>query len=156
MLYYLSSLKTVEILRVWLYSLLLHWCIYYSPLYLHKVLKFYEHFFSSINFWDCVIASLCLCVSMALALVTDNTCSLFLQENGVYTIAKLILPNKQKNAAKTNLLQVISMSIVLQYQVTEIWGNSGNINSLPVSVLTGREKCQVREAGMKTNAVKTV
>lgn len=93
---------------------------------------------------------------MALALVTDNTCSLFLQENGVYTIAKLILPNKQKNAAKTNLLQVISMSIVLQYQVTEIWGNSGNINSLPVSVLTGREKCQVREAGMKTNAVKTV
>ncbi|XP_062970395.1 serine/threonine-protein kinase Nek10 isoform X7 [Cynocephalus volans] len=27
------------------------------------------------------------------------------RENGVYTIAKLILPNKQKNAAKTNLLQ---------------------------------------------------
>ncbi|XP_071465403.1 serine/threonine-protein kinase Nek10 isoform X7 [Marmota flaviventris] len=31
--------------------------------------------------------------------------ALLLQENGVYTIAKLILPNKQKNAAKTNLLQ---------------------------------------------------
>eukprot|EP00074_Homo_sapiens_P112581 XP_024309142.1 serine/threonine-protein kinase Nek10 isoform X12 [Homo sapiens] len=30
---------------------------------------------------------------------------LFFQENGVYTIAKLILPNKQKNAAKSNLLQ---------------------------------------------------
>ncbi|XP_076400596.1 serine/threonine-protein kinase Nek10 isoform X5 [Peromyscus maniculatus bairdii] len=27
------------------------------------------------------------------------------EENGVYTIAKLILPSKQKNAAKTNLLQ---------------------------------------------------
>lgn len=93
---------------------------------------------------------------MAVALVTDNTCSLFFQENGVYTIGKLILPNKQKNAAKTNLLQVISMSIFLQYQVTEIWGNSGYINSLPVSVLIGREKYQVREAGMKTNAVKTV
>ncbi|XP_076724772.1 serine/threonine-protein kinase Nek10 isoform X6 [Callospermophilus lateralis] len=31
--------------------------------------------------------------------------ALLLQENGVYTIAKLILPNKQKNAVKTNLLQ---------------------------------------------------
>ncbi|XP_069329425.1 serine/threonine-protein kinase Nek10 isoform X7 [Eulemur rufifrons] len=29
----------------------------------------------------------------------------FSEENGVYTIAKLILPNRQKNAAKTNLLQ---------------------------------------------------
>lgn len=64
---------------------------------------------------------------MALALVTGNMCPLFFQENGVYTIAKLILPNKQKNAAKTNLLQVISTSIVLQYQVTEIWGNFDNI-----------------------------
>ncbi|NP_001381897.1 serine/threonine-protein kinase Nek10 isoform 10 [Homo sapiens] len=31
--------------------------------------------------------------------------ALLLKENGVYTIAKLILPNKQKNAAKSNLLQ---------------------------------------------------
>ncbi|XP_052046667.1 serine/threonine-protein kinase Nek10 isoform X4 [Apodemus sylvaticus] len=31
--------------------------------------------------------------------------TLLFQENGVYTIAKLILPNKQSNAAKTNLLQ---------------------------------------------------
>lgn len=45
--------------------------------------------------------------------VIDNMALLFFQENGIYTIAKLILPNKQKNAAKTNLLQVISMSIVL-------------------------------------------
>ncbi|XP_054585823.1 serine/threonine-protein kinase Nek10 isoform X8 [Eptesicus fuscus] len=34
-----------------------------------------------------------------------QVCAPLLQENGVYTIAKLILPNKQKNAAKTNLLQ---------------------------------------------------
>lgn len=51
---------------------------------------------------------------MALSLLTDNMVPLFFQENGVYTIAKLILPNKQKNAAKTNLLQVINVSIVLQ------------------------------------------
>lgn len=51
---------------------------------------------------------------------------LFFQENGVYTIAKLILPNKQKNAAKTNLLQVMKMSIPFQYQVTEIRGSSDN------------------------------
>lgn len=63
---------------------------------------------------------------MTLPLVTDNMAPLFLQENGVYTIAKLILPTKQKNAARTNLLQVINMSIVLQYRVTEIWGNFGN------------------------------
>ncbi|XP_046956272.1 serine/threonine-protein kinase Nek10 isoform X7 [Lynx rufus] len=31
--------------------------------------------------------------------------TLLSRENGIYTIAKLILPNKQKNAAKTNLLQ---------------------------------------------------
>lgn len=52
---------------------------------------------------------------------------LFFQENGVYTIAKLILPNKQKNAAKTNLLQVTNISVALQYQVTEIWGNPDNL-----------------------------
>lgn len=62
-----------------------------------------------------------------MSLVTDNMDTLFFQENGVYTIAKLILPNKQKNAAKTNLLQVISMYIVLQYQVTETWGNFDNL-----------------------------
>uniref|UniRef100_A0A8C5L3Y4 Serine/threonine-protein kinase Nek10 n=1 Tax=Jaculus jaculus TaxID=51337 RepID=A0A8C5L3Y4_JACJA len=32
-------------------------------------------------------------------------CHMIDYENGIYTIAKLILPNKQKNAAKTNLLQ---------------------------------------------------
>ena len=52
---------------------------------------------------------------------------LFFQENGVYTIAKFILPNKQKNAAKSNLLQVINMSLVLQYQVIEILGNYGKM-----------------------------
>ena len=54
-----------------------------------------------------------LCISLALWLVTDNMASLFFQENGIYTIAKLILRNKQKNAAKTNLLQVINISIIL-------------------------------------------
>lgn len=64
---------------------------------------------------------------MLLSLVTGNMMLLFFQENGVYTIAKLILPNRQKNAAKTNLLQVINMSMVLQYQVTEVQGTSDNI-----------------------------
>lgn len=45
----------------------------------------------------------------------------------MYTIAKLILPNKQKNAVKTNLLQVTNISVALQYQVTEMWGNSDNL-----------------------------
>lgn len=43
--------------------------------------------------------------------------SLFFQENGVYTIAKLILPSKQKNAAKTNLLQVTSLSFAFYLKV---------------------------------------
>ena len=42
----------------------------------------------------------------------NNVAPLFFQENGVYTIAKLILPNKQKNAANTHLLQVRRVSIV--------------------------------------------
>lgn len=152
MLYDLSSLKTVEILdcgcSFWCLKVL-HWYIYCSLVNLYKVLKFYEYFSSNINFWGCVVASLCFCVSMALPLVIDNTGSLFFQENGVYTIAKLILPNKQKNAAKTNLLQVISMSIVLQYWVTEIWGNWDNINSLPVSVVSGRENIGCKRLAWK-------
>ncbi|XP_065740862.1 serine/threonine-protein kinase Nek10 isoform X4 [Phocoena phocoena] len=53
------------------------------------------------------------CCAALTELVLDDTNAhqvvqvraLFFQENGIYTIAKLILRNKQKNAAKTNLLQ---------------------------------------------------
>ncbi|KAM5280398.1 serine/threonine-protein kinase Nek10 isoform 8-T8 [Ctenodactylus gundi] len=46
------------------------------------------------------------CCAALTELVLDSTnAHQVVQENGVYTIAKLILPNKQKNAAKTNLLQ---------------------------------------------------
>lgn len=34
------------------------------------------------------------------------------QANGIYTIAKLILPNKERNAEKTSLLQVTPFIII--------------------------------------------
>ncbi|XP_040603560.1 serine/threonine-protein kinase Nek10 isoform X1 [Mesocricetus auratus] len=45
------------------------------------------------------------CAALTELALNDANAHQVVQENGVYTIAKLILPNKQKNAAKTNLLQ---------------------------------------------------
>ncbi|XP_066206885.1 serine/threonine-protein kinase Nek10 isoform X2 [Saccopteryx leptura] len=45
------------------------------------------------------------CAALTELVLNDTNAQQVVQENGVYTIAKLILPNKQKNAAKTNLLQ---------------------------------------------------
>ncbi|KAM4856027.1 serine/threonine-protein kinase Nek10 isoform X3 [Urocitellus parryii] len=45
------------------------------------------------------------CAALTELALNDTNAHQVVQENGVYTIAKLILPNKQKNAAKTNLLQ---------------------------------------------------
>ncbi|XP_074201490.1 serine/threonine-protein kinase Nek10 isoform X4 [Camelus bactrianus] len=45
------------------------------------------------------------CAALTELVLNDANAQQVVQENGVYTIAKLILPNKQKNAAKTNLLQ---------------------------------------------------
>ncbi|XP_006883487.1 PREDICTED: serine/threonine-protein kinase Nek10 [Elephantulus edwardii] len=45
------------------------------------------------------------CAALTELVLNDTNAHQVLQENGVYIIAKLILPNKQKNAAKTNLLQ---------------------------------------------------
>ncbi|KAM5188693.1 serine/threonine-protein kinase Nek10 isoform 7-T7 [Callospermophilus lateralis] len=45
------------------------------------------------------------CAALTELALNDTNAHQVVQENGVYTIAKLILPNKQKNAVKTNLLQ---------------------------------------------------
>ncbi|XP_052590039.1 serine/threonine-protein kinase Nek10 isoform X6 [Peromyscus californicus insignis] len=45
------------------------------------------------------------CAALTELALNDTNAHQVVQENGVYTIAKLILPNKQKNAAKTILLQ---------------------------------------------------
>ncbi|XP_063113123.1 serine/threonine-protein kinase Nek10 isoform X3 [Cavia porcellus] len=45
------------------------------------------------------------CAALTELVLNDTNAHQVVQENGVYTIAKLILPNKQKNAAKTHLLQ---------------------------------------------------
>ncbi|XP_077616857.1 serine/threonine-protein kinase Nek10 isoform X1 [Crocuta crocuta] len=45
------------------------------------------------------------CAALTELVLSDTNAHQVVQENGIYTIAKLILPNKQKNAAKTNLLQ---------------------------------------------------
>ncbi|XP_029419382.1 serine/threonine-protein kinase Nek10 isoform X3 [Nannospalax galili] len=45
------------------------------------------------------------CAALTELALNDTNAHQVVQENGVYTIAKLILPNKQNNAAKTNLLQ---------------------------------------------------
>ncbi|XP_052046668.1 serine/threonine-protein kinase Nek10 isoform X5 [Apodemus sylvaticus] len=45
------------------------------------------------------------CAALTELALNDTNAHQVVQENGVYTIAKLILPNKQSNAAKTNLLQ---------------------------------------------------
>nr|XP_036864600.1 serine/threonine-protein kinase Nek10 [Manis javanica] len=45
------------------------------------------------------------CAALTELVLNDTNAHQVVQENGVYTIAKLILPNRQKNAAKTNLLQ---------------------------------------------------
>ncbi|KAB0361065.1 hypothetical protein FD754_005221 [Muntiacus muntjak] len=45
------------------------------------------------------------CAALTELVLDDTNAHQVVQENGIYTIAKLILPNKQKNAAKTNLLQ---------------------------------------------------
>ncbi|XP_055270774.1 serine/threonine-protein kinase Nek10 isoform X5 [Moschus berezovskii] len=45
------------------------------------------------------------CAALTELVLDDSNAHQVVQENGIYTIAKLILPNKQKNAAKTNLLQ---------------------------------------------------
>ncbi|XP_055141313.1 serine/threonine-protein kinase Nek10 isoform X11 [Symphalangus syndactylus] len=45
------------------------------------------------------------CAALTELVLNDTNAHQVVQENGVYTIAKLILPNKQKTAAKTNLLQ---------------------------------------------------
>ncbi|MBZ3870265.1 Serine/threonine-protein kinase Nek10 [Sciurus carolinensis] len=45
------------------------------------------------------------CAALTELALNDTNAHQVVQENGVYIIAKLILPNKQKNAAKSNLLQ---------------------------------------------------
>uniref|UniRef100_A0A8C2VRX1 Serine/threonine-protein kinase Nek10 n=1 Tax=Chinchilla lanigera TaxID=34839 RepID=A0A8C2VRX1_CHILA len=45
------------------------------------------------------------CAALTELVLNDTNAHQVVQENGVYTIAKLILPNKQKNGAKTHLLQ---------------------------------------------------
>ncbi|XP_076986076.1 serine/threonine-protein kinase Nek10 isoform X6 [Tamandua tetradactyla] len=45
------------------------------------------------------------CAALTELVLNDTNAHQVVQENGVYTIAKLILPSKQKNAAKTHLLQ---------------------------------------------------
>ncbi|XP_024894849.1 serine/threonine-protein kinase Nek10 isoform X3 [Pteropus alecto] len=45
------------------------------------------------------------CAALTELVLNDTNAHQVVQENGVYTIAKLILPTKQKNAARTNLLQ---------------------------------------------------
>ncbi|XP_056656346.1 serine/threonine-protein kinase Nek10 isoform X7 [Monodelphis domestica] len=45
------------------------------------------------------------CAALTELVLNDTNAHQVVQENGVYIIAKLILPNKQKNAAKTHLLQ---------------------------------------------------
>uniref|UniRef100_A0A8C6BWC3 Serine/threonine-protein kinase Nek10 n=2 Tax=Monodon monoceros TaxID=40151 RepID=A0A8C6BWC3_MONMO len=45
------------------------------------------------------------CAALTELVLDDTNAHQVVQENGIYTIAKLILRNKQKNAAKTNLLQ---------------------------------------------------
>uniref|UniRef100_A0A8D0W8Y8 Protein kinase domain-containing protein n=1 Tax=Sus scrofa TaxID=9823 RepID=A0A8D0W8Y8_PIG len=45
------------------------------------------------------------CAALTELVLNDTNAQQVVQENGVYTIAKLILPNKQKNAANTHLLQ---------------------------------------------------
>ncbi|XP_066861968.1 serine/threonine-protein kinase Nek10 isoform X1 [Kogia breviceps] len=45
------------------------------------------------------------CAAVTELVLDDTNAHQVVQENGIYTIAKLILRNKQKNAAKTNLLQ---------------------------------------------------
>uniref|UniRef100_A0A8C6MWH7 NIMA (never in mitosis gene a)- related kinase 10 n=1 Tax=Mus spicilegus TaxID=10103 RepID=A0A8C6MWH7_MUSSI len=45
------------------------------------------------------------CAALTELALNDTNAHQVVQENGVYTIAKLILPNKQSNAAQTNLLQ---------------------------------------------------
>ncbi|XP_065255135.1 serine/threonine-protein kinase Nek10 isoform X3 [Emys orbicularis] len=45
------------------------------------------------------------CAAITELVLNDTNAHQVVQENGVYTIAKLILPNKQRNAVKANLLQ---------------------------------------------------
>ncbi|XP_019391703.1 PREDICTED: serine/threonine-protein kinase Nek10 [Crocodylus porosus] len=45
------------------------------------------------------------CAAITELVLNDTNAHQVVQENGVYTIAKLILPNKQKKAVKANLLQ---------------------------------------------------
>nr|XP_020848995.1 serine/threonine-protein kinase Nek10 isoform X5 [Phascolarctos cinereus] len=45
------------------------------------------------------------CAALTELVLNDTNAHQVVQENGVYIIAKLILPSKQKNAAKTHLLQ---------------------------------------------------
>ncbi|KAM9075006.1 serine/threonine-protein kinase Nek10 isoform 1-T1 [Megaptera novaeangliae] len=45
------------------------------------------------------------CAALTELVLDDTNAHQVVQENGIYTIAKLILRSKQKNAAKTNLLQ---------------------------------------------------
>ncbi|GAB1298596.1 Serine/threonine-protein kinase Nek10 [Apodemus speciosus] len=58
------------------------------------------------------------CAALTELALNDTNAHQVVQENGVYTIAKLILPNKQSNAAKTNLLQLLCIQnpeVSLQY-----------------------------------------
>ncbi|KAM7176727.1 serine/threonine-protein kinase Nek10 isoform 8-T8 [Macrochelys suwanniensis] len=45
------------------------------------------------------------CAAITELVLNDTNAHQVVQENGVYTMAKLILPNKQRNAVKANLLQ---------------------------------------------------
>eukprot|EP00069_Balaena_mysticetus_P014724 bmy_08828T0 len=56
------------------------------------------------------------CAALTELVLDDTNAHQVVQENGIYTIAKLILRNKQKNAAKTNLLQFYVLKTLLVYQ----------------------------------------
>ncbi|XP_049726711.1 serine/threonine-protein kinase Nek10 isoform X3 [Elephas maximus indicus] len=60
------------------------------------------------------------CAALTELVLNDTNAHQVVQENGVYIIAKLILPNKQKNAAKTTLLQ--------EDELKQIAENIGSIN----------------------------
>uniref|UniRef100_A0A8C0G1K3 Serine/threonine-protein kinase Nek10 n=1 Tax=Chelonoidis abingdonii TaxID=106734 RepID=A0A8C0G1K3_CHEAB len=53
------------------------------------------------------------CAAITELVLNDTNAHQVVQENGVYTIAKLILPNKQRNAVKANLLQSLEIYLMI-------------------------------------------
>uniref|UniRef100_A0A8C3CEF1 NIMA related kinase 10 n=1 Tax=Cairina moschata TaxID=8855 RepID=A0A8C3CEF1_CAIMO len=52
------------------------------------------------------------CAAITELVLNDTNAYQVVQANGIYTIAKLILPNKERNAEKANLLQVTAFIII--------------------------------------------